>query len=210
MKSLSPFAIRSGLLVALTFSFAGAAALRAADNSSNIASADNGAYIVYSSPLKGGNSANFLTQDGGHPLSFSKQPGSKLFVLDLGKTYSLGNVSLNFKNPVKFEIFVLTNKPDGGDWNSVLGGKPDFVSNSAGLQAFLKGLQGRFIVFVTDGNPGPFSGLYVTGIYVPYPGGGGQFVDIYVNHNDNGYGYGLSECPVPRKDYFPPYYPPSP
>jgi hypothetical protein len=209
MNLFSPFAIRSGILAALAISLAGATALRAAAPAGNIATADNGAYIVYSTPLKGGNSANLLTQDSGHKLSFLNLPGSKLIVLDLGKTYSLGNVSLKFKNPVKFEIFVLGNKPDGGDWNSVLGGKPDFVSSSAGLEAFLKGHQGRFIVFVTDGDPGPFFGLYVTGIFIPYPGGGGEFVVLYSNHHgDNG--YGLSEYPIPRKDYNPPHSNPSP
>jgi hypothetical protein len=211
MKLFPAFAIRSGFLAVLALSLAGTAALRADDHNGNIATADNGAYIVYSTPLKGGNSANFLTQDGGHQLSFSNQPGSKLIVLDLGKTYALGNVGLKFKNPVTFEIFVLSNKPDGGDWNSVLGGKPDFVSTSAGLAAFLKGHHGRFIVLVTNGDPGPFYGLYVTGIYVPYPGGGGEFVDIYSDHHgQDGYQEGLSECPVPRQWYNPPPSNPSP
>lgn len=211
MKLFPLFAIRSSFLAALAISLARTTALGADTHSDNIATADNGAYIVYSTPLKGGNSANFLTQDGGHQLSFSGQPGSKLIVLDLGKTYALGNVSLKFKNPVKFEIFVLGNKPDGGDWNSVLGGKPDFVSNTAGLEAPLKGHQGRFLVFITDGDPGPFSGLYVTGVYVPYPGGGGEFVDIYGNHHgDDRFDNGLSESPIPRQDFNPPSSNPSP
>ena len=180
MKLFPPFAIRSGFLAVLATSLAGASALGADDHSGNIATADNGAYIVYSTPLKGGNSANFLTQDGGHQLDFSKQPGSKLIVLDLGKTYALGNVSLKFKNPVQFEIFVVGGKPDGGDWNSVLGGKPDFISNTAGLDAALKGHQGRFIIFVTNGDPGPFSGLYVTGIFIPHPGGGEGSLSISI------------------------------
>jgi hypothetical protein len=210
MKLFHAFAIRAGLLAALAMPLAGATAL-AADPSGNIATADNGAYIVYSTPLKGGNSANFLTQDGGHKLAFTYQPGAKVIVLDLGKTYSLGNVSLKFKNPVTLEVFVLSSKPDGGDWNSVLRGKPDFVSTTAGLDAFLKGHQGRFIVFVTEGDPGLFYGLYVTGVYIPYPGGGGEFVVLYTNHRgDDGYENGLPECPIPRKDYNPPPSNPSP
>jgi hypothetical protein len=213
MKLFPSFAIRFGLLTAIATAFAAGTALRAADEpADNLATADNGAYIIFSTPLKGGASANFLTQDGGRQLYFSNQPGSKLIVLDLGKTYALGSVRLKFKNAVKFEVYVRGSKPDGGDWTSVLGGKPDFISDSAGLQQLLKGEQGRFIIFVTQGDPGPFYGLYVTGIFVPYPNGGGALLVIDHHHDlfDSGNGGGLPECPFPYQDYFPPVFPPSP
>jgi hypothetical protein len=214
MKLSPHFAIRFALLAGMTFSVVTGSALAADNLAGNIATADNGAYIVYSTPLQGGNSANFLTQDFRHKLAFSSQPGSKLIVLDLGKTYSLGSVGLKFTNPVRFEVYVVESKPKGGDWISVLGGKPDFISTSAGLATFLKGRQGRYLIFVADGDPGFFYGLYVTGVYVPYPNNGGEFAGIIRPHNpnDDTYGYlgGLSESPFPRQDYYPGVYPPSP
>jgi hypothetical protein len=216
VKSFPFFAIRSSLLAALAISLATAKAFGAEQQqeADNIATADNGAYIIYSTPLKGGSSANFLTQDQNHNLFFSGQAGGpKLFVLDLGKSYAIGTVRLKFKKAVPFEIYVLGGKPDNGDWTSVLSGKPTYVSDTANLLTFLKGLQGRFIVFVAASDPGPFYGLYVTGIYVPYPNNNGIFADLFNHHGNTDqdyFGSDIPEPPIRRQDYNPPVTPPSP
>jgi hypothetical protein len=203
-------------MAAIAIFFAAGKAWGANDNDGgNIATADNGAYIIYSVPLKGGASANFLTQDFNRNLFFSGQGGGpKLFVLDLGKTYAIGTVRLKFKKAVPFEIFVLGGKPGNNDWTSVLSGKPTYVSDTPSLETFLKGLQGRYIVFVAESDPGPFYGLYVTGIYVPYPSNDGALLTVFINHHGNSDQYGyeddIPECPIPRKDYNPPVTPPSP
>jgi hypothetical protein len=226
IKHYSAFATGCLCLAGALSYLLGTAALRASDapllndggeEGINIGSADSGAYIIYSTPIRDGKSANFLTQDRNKKLGFSKQAGPKLIVIDLGRTYDLGSFHLLYKNPVNVELYVLEAKPSNGDWTSVLSQKPDFVKNGGDLDADLRGHTGRYIVFVASSDPGLFYGLYITGVYHPgyndHFGNGG----FYSAHNDDTDQTGSSggsgpvgEPPIPRNDYNPPVNNPSP
>jgi hypothetical protein len=131
----------------------------------NIATTKNGAYVIYASPLKGGVPANAILN--GHKVTFVNKTGINLLVIDLGHSYTVNTVLLQFIKPVpgKIGLYVLANKPGPNQsWSSLIANlQPDFVLDAKHNFASLDPPKGEYLVFACQGTPAGFYGLYVTG-----------------------------------------------
>ena len=173
----------------------------------NLGTEKNGAFVSYSSPLKGGATGEALVN--GQPntkLSFSKAGGTHIIVIDLSKPSKLNTVQLKFSHPANVNVFVLKKKPEGNNWNQALEGlKPDAVLDVSGASTPLNGAEGEFLVLVYPNDPGAFSDLVVTGFHL----------DSREHHfaNNDHFGHPLGEVPLPESEYenhnHPPHVPPT-
>jgi hypothetical protein len=188
------------LLVTMSAFSLGRMNLSAETGGDNIASADKGAYVSYSTPLQNGAAANNLVTGQTKKLNFANKNGLNLFVINLGKTYKLGMVQLKFTKPGQFRLYVFKTKPGTGEsWQTLLAGaQPQFIGDTSAFHISLGGLNGEYLVFVCDRDLGAFYGLYVTGIPFPDHFGPG-FDDWYFHHGLLG-----SDFPIPGHDFHPP------
>jgi hypothetical protein len=173
--------------------------LQADPASSNIATGDHGAYVIYSTPLKGGASPNGLI-DGHHSFSFANKGGEHFFVVDLGKSYKLDNVGLKFQKPTTGHVYIVNHKPGPNEtWLGLIGSQAGVELNSKNFKGSFHGAQGEFLIFVTNSDPGEISGFYVTEFRV------GNREELAYGRILNGIIQApLGEVPIPGSHFVPP------
>jgi hypothetical protein len=172
LTALRRLLLRPALLAAMTVSLSISALSARAAGTDNISTEQQGAVVIYSTPLAKGASPESLLNGEPGSLSFSrKATGPRVLVIDLGKSYQLGGVRLKFSRHVDLKVYVLKTKPDANtSWASYVAGlQPDGVLQSSNEPVTLGGAQGEYLVIVSDRNPGAFSGLYVTGLSYFHP-----------------------------------------
>jgi hypothetical protein len=169
-------------------------------STNNLSTQVNGAFVTYTSPLKGGVSGNALVSgQKNKALSFAKPGGTHLIVIDLGKPSKLNTVELKFAKQSKMQVFVLKDKPEGNAWSqSISGLTPDAVLSKSDVSAQLNGTEGQYLVLICQDDPGPFSDLVVTGLHVD------QYQDRAIgfinNHGNEDKGGPLAEVPMSKSE----------
>jgi len=165
----------------------------------NLGSEKNGAFVSYSTPLKGGTTGEALVNgQSNSKVAFAKQGGTHIIVVDLGKDSKLSAVQMKFTHPSKVNVYVLKNKPDGNAWGqSISGMSPDAVLTSSSRPASLNGVEGEYLVIVCPNDPGALSDFSVTGFHVINPD---HQWGYYQNHGE-GQGGPPGEVPLPGSAY---------
>ena len=197
------FLAKSVLGAILVVSVSASSPLTAAPANDNLGSQKSGAFVTYSSPLKGGASPNTLVS--GQPnskVSFANQGGTHLVVIDLGKPSKLNTVQLKFTKASKLNVFVLKSKPDDNNWSQAIAGlTPDGAITSSGAPASLDGAEGEFLVLVCPNNPGSLSDFSVSGVHLGDPNHQFAFNNQHGAHQPGG-GGALAETPIPSSVFY--------
>jgi hypothetical protein len=118
----------------------------------DIASAQNGATVIFSSPLAKGVNPQSLIDGKPHKNPFATKSGSNMVVIDLGRSYKISDIP---NLPPGAHAYLLTAKPTPpATWSSSISGlNPNAIDGSVG----------EYLVIVYNPVPANFPGLLVDG-----------------------------------------------
>ena len=205
-RTARPFSRAAAFLAVVTFSLSGTSlsAQTVADNANpqNISTEKHGSVVLYSTPLAKGASPDLLINGQPGSLHFSRiKNGTRLIVVDLGRSYKLNTVKLTFAHTTKLKVYVLRSKlADNTSWASLVAGlQPDVILGLSNLPGSFGGVEGQYLVLVPETDPGAFSGLYVTG----YPSTDRRDLIGYMDqgHEHDHDSGALGETPLPANEF---------
>jgi hypothetical protein len=148
MKLTFNHSLQVALLSLVTLSLSGVALKADID----ISSSENGAFVIYSSPLAKGVLPETLLNGKPHPKPFLPHAATPLLAINLGNTYKLTDIR---NLPPNAKAYLLNKKPtDKETWMSLV---------QAGSPSAATGAVGQYLVILFDQDPLQFSDPLVDG-----------------------------------------------